>query len=73
MDLSPTDAELLAIDRIDLYETDAKYDFQLTDILRKRQRPLLMLLNRRAELLYASAALDGGQGRGRQPLDQQSR
>lgn len=58
MDLSPTDAELLSIDRIDLYKTDEKYDFKLTDILRRRQRPLLMLLNQRAELLYASAALE---------------
>jgi len=69
MDLSPTDAELLSIDRIDLYKTDEKYDFKLTDILRRRQRPLLMLLNQRAELLYASATLGGGQSRSRQPLD----
>lgn len=59
MDLSPTEAKLQSIDRIDLYETDEKYDFKLTDILRKRQRPLLMLLNQGAELLYASAPLEG--------------
>jgi DNA-binding CsgD family transcriptional regulator len=64
MDLSPTDAQLLSIDRIDLYKTDEKYDFKLTDILRRRQRPLLMLLNQRAELLYASAPLLEGPAHG---------
>lgn len=54
MDLSPTDARLSSIDRIDLYRTDEKYDFKLTDILRKRQRPLLMLLDQSGELLYSS-------------------
>lgn len=54
MDLSPTDARLNSIDRIDLYRTDEKYDFKLTDILRKRQRPLLMLLDQSGELLYSS-------------------
>jgi DNA-binding CsgD family transcriptional regulator len=55
MDLSATDAQLKLVDNIDLFKTDEKYDFRLTDILRKRQRPLLMLINRDAELLYSSA------------------
>jgi DNA-binding CsgD family transcriptional regulator len=54
MELSPTDARLKSIGNIDLFKTDQKYDFKLTDILRKRQRPLLMLINRDAELLYSS-------------------
>jgi len=59
MDLSPTDAELLSIGRIDLHKADEEHDFKLSNILRRRQRPLLMLLNRHAELLYASAPLEG--------------
>jgi DNA-binding CsgD family transcriptional regulator len=54
MELSPTDSKLNLLERIDLYKTDEKYDFKLTEILRKRQRPLLMLLDERAELLYSS-------------------
>jgi DNA-binding CsgD family transcriptional regulator len=58
MELSPTDARLKSIGNIDLFKTDEKYDFKLTDILRKRQRPLLMLINRDAELLYSSEPLE---------------
>jgi hypothetical protein len=54
MELSPTDARLKLIGNIDLFRTDQKYDFKLTEILRKRQRPLLMLINRDGELLYSS-------------------
>jgi DNA-binding CsgD family transcriptional regulator len=54
VELSPTDARLKLIGDIDLFKTDKKYDFKLTDILRKRQRPLLMLINREGELLYSS-------------------
>jgi DNA-binding CsgD family transcriptional regulator len=55
MELSPTDARLKSIGNIDLFKTDEKYDFKLTDILRKRQRPLLMLIDREGELLFSSA------------------
>jgi DNA-binding CsgD family transcriptional regulator len=55
MELSPTDARLKSIGNIDLFKTDEKYNFTLTDILRKRQRPLLMLIDRDGNLLYASA------------------
>jgi DNA-binding CsgD family transcriptional regulator len=54
MELSPTDSRLKSIGNIDLYKTDQKYDFKLTDILRKRQRPLLMLLDRDGRLLFSS-------------------
>src|SRR5690606_16129261 len=54
MELSPTDARLKLIGNIDLFKTDEKYDFKLTDILRKRQRPLLLLLDRDARLLFSS-------------------
>jgi DNA-binding CsgD family transcriptional regulator len=54
MELSPTETRLKSIGNIDLFKTDQKYDFKLTDILRKRQRPLLMLVDRSGELLYVS-------------------
>ena len=54
MELSPTDARLKSIGDIDLFKTDEKYNFKLTDILRKRQRPLLMLIDRDGNLIYAS-------------------
>src|SRR5690606_37868468 len=46
-----------------------KYHFQLTDILRRRRRPLLMLLNQRAELLYASGSLEDTADDSRSGLD----
>ena len=54
MDLSPTDAKLNSINSIDLYKTDEKYDFKLTDILRKRQRPLLLIIDSQGTLLHSS-------------------
>jgi DNA-binding CsgD family transcriptional regulator len=54
MELSPTDSRLKSIGNIDLFKTDEKYNFKLTDILRKRQRPLLMLLDRDGHLLFSS-------------------
>jgi DNA-binding NarL/FixJ family response regulator len=54
MELSPTDSRLKLIGNIDLFKTDEKYNFKLTDILRKRQRPLLMLLDRDGQLLFSS-------------------
>jgi len=57
MDLSPTDAALRSIDRIDLHDAEQQYDVRLTDILRRRRRPLLLLLDRNAQLLYSSAPL----------------
>lgn len=54
MELSPTDSRLKSIGNIDLFKTDQKYDFKLTDILRKRQRPLLMLIDLNGKLLFSS-------------------
>ncbi len=51
MDLSPTDIKLVSID---LYKADEKYDFKLTDILRQRQRPLLLIIDEQGELIYSS-------------------
>lgn len=50
MDLSPTDIRLVSFD---LYKTDEKYDFKLTDILRRRHRPLLFILNANGTLIYS--------------------
>lgn len=50
MDLSPTDLKLVSFD---LYKTDEKYDFKLTDILRRRQRPLLFIIDEFGDLIYS--------------------
>ena len=54
MELSPTDSRLKSLGSIDLFKTDEKYDFKLTDILRKRQRPLLMLIDLEGRLVFSS-------------------
>ncbi|MCP4301021.1 MAG: helix-turn-helix transcriptional regulator [Gammaproteobacteria bacterium] len=50
MDLSPTDLMLVPFD---LYKTDEKYDFKLTDILRRRRRPIFFILDQNSELAYS--------------------
>jgi len=50
MDLSPTDLMLVPFD---LYKTDEKYDFKLTDILRRRRRPIFLILDQNGELVYS--------------------
>ena len=50
MDLSPTDLRLVSVD---LYKTDEKYDFKLTDILRRRHRPILFVLDQFGDLIYS--------------------
>ncbi len=50
MDLSPTDLRLVSFD---LYQTDEKYHFKLTDILRRRHRPMLFILDQFADLIYS--------------------
>jgi DNA-binding CsgD family transcriptional regulator len=50
MDLSPTDLQLVSFD---LYKTDEKYDFKLTDILRRRHRPVLLILDQSGALVYS--------------------
>lgn len=48
MDLSPTDLQLVSYD---LYKTDEKYDFKLTDILRRRNKPILFIMDAFGETL----------------------
>jgi len=50
MDLSPTDLQLVSYD---LYKTDEKYNFKLTDILRRRHRPILFILDSFGDLVYS--------------------
>ena len=50
MDLSPTDLQLVSYD---LYKTDEKYDFQLTDILRRRNRPILFIMDTFGEVILS--------------------
>jgi DNA-binding CsgD family transcriptional regulator len=50
MDLSATDMQLVSFD---LYKTDEKYNFMLTDILRRRQRPLLFIMDELGDLVYS--------------------
>lgn len=50
MDLSPTDLQLVSYD---LYKTDEKYDFKLTDILRRRHRPILFIIDKFGDLIYS--------------------
>lgn len=44
---------------IDLLEADERYHFKLTDILRKRNRPLLLMINESCELRSSSVPADG--------------
>lgn len=54
MELSDTDVRLKSIGRIDLFRTDEKYNFKLTDILRKRQPPPLIIIDRDGNLVFSS-------------------
>ena len=56
MDLSPTDLQLVSFD---LYKTDEKYNFKLTDILRRRQRPLLFIIDKYGDPIYQCRADEG--------------
>ena len=49
MDLSPTDLQLVSYD---LYKTDEKYDFKLTDILRRRNKPILFIMDTFGEPIF---------------------
>lgn len=56
MDLSPTDLQLVSFD---LYKTDEKYDFKLSDILRRRHRPLLFIIDKFGDLIYSCRPEEG--------------
>jgi DNA-binding CsgD family transcriptional regulator len=42
------------LESIDVFETDERYHHKLSDILRKRRRPLLMVIDNEGELVYSS-------------------
>lgn len=44
---------------IDLIEADERYHFKLSDILRKRNRPLMLMINKDCELRTSSVPADG--------------
>ena len=46
------------ISNIDLFETDERYHFKLSDILRRRHRPLMMMINRDCALQYSSVPVE---------------
>ena len=48
----------LEIKNADLFETDERYHFKLSDILRKRHRPLIMMINQACELQYSSVPVE---------------
>lgn len=56
MDLSPTDLTLVSFD---LHRTDEKYDFKLSEILRRRNRPILFIVDGSGELFYSCLPEDG--------------
>lgn len=47
------------LNNIDLYETDERYHFRLSDILKKRRRPLLMVIDNEGGLVYSSVPDQG--------------
>ena len=51
-------SESAEITNVDLFETDERYHFKLSDILRKRHRPLVMMINQECELQYSSAPVE---------------
>lgn len=51
MDLSPTDITSVSIGPC---KADKKHYFKLTDILRQRRRPLLLVIGEKDELIYPS-------------------
>jgi DNA-binding CsgD family transcriptional regulator len=61
MDLGP-DARLRSLAKPDSSRLDETVDLQLTDILRRRRCPVLMLIDSRGELVYSTVATDTGPG-----------
>ena len=50
--------ESAEITNVDLFETDERYHFKLSDILRKRHRPLIMMISHDCELHYSSVPVE---------------
>lgn len=51
MDLGAANMNL---ELVDLYKADQEHDYSLTDILKKRQRPLLLIMDSLGHLVYSS-------------------
>lgn len=47
-------ADRTKIHAVDLQKADERYHFKLSDILKKRRRPLLLIIDREGELIYSS-------------------
>lgn len=56
--MSSTDESSARISKIDLYETDERYHFKLSEILKKRHRPLLFMIDERGELQFSSLPIE---------------
>jgi DNA-binding CsgD family transcriptional regulator len=54
MELSPAHARVDSVAKLDVFRPEETFDVKLTEILRRRQRPLLMLINSAGELLYST-------------------
>ena len=69
MEVISTDGRLESLAKLDSFRQDEAFDVKLTDILRRRQRPLLMLSNPDGELLYSTID-DAGSRRAESGLTQ---
>lgn len=54
MELSPALARVDSGAKLDIYRPEETFDVKLAEILRRRQRPLLMVINPEGELLYST-------------------
>jgi len=59
--MSSTDESSVRISKIDLYETDERYHFKLSEILKKRHTPLLFMIDERGELQFSSVPVEAPQ------------
>ncbi len=50
--------EQATITNAELFETDERYHFKLSDILRKRHRPLILMIDQDYEIQYSSVPID---------------
>ncbi|MGI9330596.1 MAG: helix-turn-helix transcriptional regulator [Gammaproteobacteria bacterium] len=52
--MSAKDTKKPQLESINVFETDERYHHKLSDILRKRRRPLLMVIDTEGDLVYSS-------------------
>ncbi|HZF29953.1 MAG TPA: helix-turn-helix transcriptional regulator [Gammaproteobacteria bacterium] len=69
MEFSPAHGSLDSPTKLDTFRPEETFDLKLTEILQRRQRPLLMLINPDGELLYSTID-DSGARRGQSGLTQ---